>query len=51
MICPLYQLAQSNQQDPYLILNDRTISFAELHRQVLACEIDLLPYPNHTTCD
>ena len=44
MICPLYQLAQSNPQDPYLILNNRTISFDELHRQVLACEIDLLPY-------
>ena len=45
MICPLYRLSQSNPEAPYLILNDRTISFAELHRQVLACEIELLPYP------
>ena len=44
MICPLYRLAQFNPQDPYLILNDRTISFDELHRQVLACEIELLSY-------
>ena len=44
MICPLYRLAQSNPQDPYLILNDRTISFDELHRQVCACEIALLAY-------
>ena len=45
MICPLYRLAQSNPKAPYLILNDRTISFDELHRQVLACEIKLLCYP------
>lgn len=45
MICPLYLLAQSNPQDPYLILRDRTISFLELHQQVIACEHVLLSYP------
>ena len=45
MICPLYLLAQSNPQDPYLILRDRVITFVELHQQVIACEHVLLSYP------
>ena len=45
MICPLYLLAQSNPEDPYLILQDQTISFNDIHRQVIACERELLHYP------
>ena len=47
MICPLYLLAQSNPTDPYLILNTQTISFGELHLQVMSCERQLLSYPTH----
>ena len=46
MICPFYLLAQSNSKDPYLILK-QTISFGELHNQVLACERQLLSHPSH----
>ena len=47
MICPLYRLAKSNPQDPYLILHTQTISFGELHLQVMSCERILLSYPLH----
>ena len=45
MICPLYQLAKSNPNDPYLILNDRIVSFLDLHNQVLTCETLLRDHP------
>jgi len=45
MICPLYLLAQSSPEDPYLILQDQTISFGDMHRQVIACERELRSYP------
>ena len=45
MICPLYLLAQSNPEDPYLILNTHTISFGEMHLQVMSCEHILSSYP------
>ena len=45
MICPLYQLAKSHSEDPYLILNDRSVSFLDLHNQVLACEVLLREQP------
>ena len=45
MICPLYQLAITNPNDPYLILHDRHVSFLDLHHQVLACEDVLVEYP------
>ena len=38
MICPLYQHSINCPNDPYLILHDRTITFLELHLQVIACE-------------
>ena len=47
MICPLYLLAQSNPKDPYLILHTQTISFGELHLQVMACAHQLLSHPTH----
>ena len=47
MICPLYLLAQSNPKDPFLILNTHTISFGEMHLQVMSCERQLLSYPTH----
>ena len=48
MICPLYLLAQFSPEEPYLILQEQTISFLDMHRQVIACERELRSCPQNT---
>lgn len=48
MICPLYQRAQTQPHDPYLILQDRQISFLEMHLQACSCEDHLQLYDQNT---
>lgn len=45
MICPLYQQSLDCPNDPYLILQDRTITYMDLHQQAIACEAVLHGFP------